>query len=97
MVDLCAAAGWEPVVTLSAQQSNGDYADLVEYCWGNSSTQWGVQRLADGHPQPYALRMVSALVSVPPHLPSFVGSSMRAACHHGITQRAGCAGKQLSH
>jgi hypothetical protein len=62
MVELCAAAGWEPVVTLSAQQSNSDYAELVEYCWGNASTLWGAQRFADGHPQPYALRMVGATV-----------------------------------
>jgi len=83
MVDLCAAAGWEPVITLSAQQSNGDYADLVEYCWGNSSTQWGAQRLADGHPQPYALRMVSVTASAPVIMPYLMGVSVRTVLCHG--------------
>ncbi len=30
-----------------------DYVDLVEYLLGNSSTTWGAQRVADGHPAPY--------------------------------------------
>jgi len=25
----------------------------VEYCYGDSSTQWGAQRISDGHPTPY--------------------------------------------
>ena len=33
-------------------------ADLVEYCWGNSSTKWGAQRVADQHPAPYPLRFI---------------------------------------
>lgn len=30
---------------------------LIEYCWGNASTRWGALRIADGHPQPYRLRI----------------------------------------
>ena len=30
-----------------------DMGDLVEYCWGDDSTTWGKQRIADGHPQVY--------------------------------------------
>jgi len=25
----------------------------VEYCWGNATTNWGAQRIADGHPEPF--------------------------------------------
>lgn len=53
MIDLCNAAGIEIIITLSENQSPEDWADLVEYCWGNSSTTWGAQRAADGHPDPY--------------------------------------------
>jgi alpha-L-arabinofuranosidase len=35
-----------------------DMADLIEYIGGNSSTAWGRQRAADGHPEPYKLRFV---------------------------------------
>ena len=62
-------AGWGPfefaelgealdidtVVTL-AYDSNDveDFADLVEYCWGDpATTSWGARRAADGHPGPY--------------------------------------------
>jgi len=55
MIDLCNAAGIEPIITLSESQSNQDWSDLVEYCYGNSTTQWGAQRIADGHPNPYVV------------------------------------------
>ena len=50
------AAGIEAMVTTKCEVSNEDYADLVEYCWGNESTAWGKQRIEDGHPEPYRLR-----------------------------------------
>ena len=31
-----------------------DYADLVEYLFGNDTTKWGAQRIEDGHPVPYS-------------------------------------------
>eukprot|EP00729_Bicosta_minor_P007774 gene7774-19436_t len=34
------------------------FADLVEYCWANSSMPMGKQRIADGHPEPYKLRYI---------------------------------------
>jgi alpha-L-arabinofuranosidase len=33
-------------------------ADLVEYCWGNTTTTWGKMRVADGHPEPYRLKYI---------------------------------------
>jgi hypothetical protein len=45
----------ELVVSLAWEQSAEDWADLVEYCWGNSSTAWGALRITDGHPEPYRI------------------------------------------
>ena len=74
MLDLCEAAGIEPVITTTAQSTAShatadspalpaccapeDLADLLEYCWGNSSTTWGQQRINDGHEAPYKLRYI---------------------------------------
>ncbi len=33
-----------------------DILDLIEYCNGSSSTQWGAKRAANGHPEPYNLK-----------------------------------------
>jgi len=52
-IDLVNALDIEPVVTLQMEQSVQDWADLVEYLFGDSSTTWGAQRIADGHPQVY--------------------------------------------
>lgn len=53
-IDAFAAAGIEPIITLSKDQPGvDDWADLVDYVWSNSSTTWGAQRFADGHPDPY--------------------------------------------
>ena len=68
MSDLCAAAGIEMVFTTAAENDGGpngpatecctpEYmADLVEYCWGDNSTTWGQQRIADGHPDNFPIR-----------------------------------------
>jgi hypothetical protein len=60
IIDLANAAGIEPIVTLADDTNNAaDYADLVEYCWGNEDTYWGNLRITqDGHPQPYNLTVV---------------------------------------
>ena len=29
------------------------YGDLLEYCHGDNSTEWGRLRISDGHPAPY--------------------------------------------
>ena len=72
-IDMCAAAGIEPIVTTAAQAgatgkargnatlccSPSDMADLVEYCWGDAyTTEWGRLRATDGHPEPYRLKWV---------------------------------------
>jgi alpha-L-arabinofuranosidase len=35
-----------------------DILDLLEYCKGAASTQWGAKRAANGHPAPYNLRFI---------------------------------------
>ena len=48
-----------PIVSLSADQTAGDFADLVEYCWGSASTAWGRVRIFnDSHPTVYNLTAV---------------------------------------
>lgn len=62
MIDMCDAAGFEPIITTTGQSGKccapEDMADLVEYCWGGASTKWGALRIADGHPDPYKLRFI---------------------------------------
>lgn len=67
-IDLCNAAGIEPIIATTSQDqsprhtgpydccTSEDMAELIEYCWGNASTVWGKQRIADGHPAPYRVR-----------------------------------------
>ena len=53
-IDMCQAAGFVPIVTLAADQPGDDWADLVDYLYGDpSNSTWGAQRAADGHPDPY--------------------------------------------
>ena len=40
-------------ITMSMSQTPDYFADLVEYSLGDVTTQWGNQRIADGHPNPY--------------------------------------------
>ena len=57
-MDMTAAMGWDNVMTLYGHDSPQDYADLVEYCWGDETTEWGNLRHADGHPAEFDLRRV---------------------------------------
>jgi hypothetical protein len=60
IIDVANAAGFEPIVTLADDVNSAtDFADFVEYCWGNESTYWGSIRISeDGHPQPYNLTTI---------------------------------------
>jgi len=44
-----------PVVTLACDLNDAnDWADLVEYMYGDDSTPWGAVRIHnDSHPEPY--------------------------------------------
>eukprot|EP00928_Gymnodinium_smaydae_P075106 TRINITY_DN58111_c0_g1_i1.p1 TRINITY_DN58111_c0_g1~~TRINITY_DN58111_c0_g1_i1.p1 ORF type:complete len:673 (+),score=94.79 TRINITY_DN58111_c0_g1_i1:51-2069(+) len=56
IIDLAAAMDTVPIITTYYKIDPEEYADLVEYCWGNASTKWGAIRVADGHPRPYAVK-----------------------------------------
>ena len=44
----------EPVITLAYDSNDAvDFADLVEYCFGDATTSWGARRIADGHSAVY--------------------------------------------
>ena len=58
MIEYAVALGAEPVITTTMTSTPDEFADLVEYCWGNSSTKFGAQRAADGHPEQYKLRFI---------------------------------------
>lgn len=58
-VDLAAALGIYPVISLSKAQDAGDFADLIEYAWGNDTTPWGaVRAFNDSHPDVYNVTAV---------------------------------------
>ena len=54
-IDMCSALGIKPVVTLAYDTNDAqDWADLVEYTWGDASTTWGaIRTFNDSHPAPY--------------------------------------------
>eukprot|EP00040_Diaphanoeca_grandis_P032005 m.192845 g.192845 ORF g.192845 m.192845 type:complete len:808 (-) comp32486_c0_seq1:486-2909(-) len=55
-IDMCNAAGIEPVMTTTGVCTlcqPEDMGDLIEYAHGNESTAWGKRRFTDGHPKPY--------------------------------------------
>jgi len=54
VIDMCAALDIEPIITLAYDVNDaGDWADLVEYAFGDPTTTWGFRRHADGHPSAY--------------------------------------------
>jgi len=56
MIDMCNSLDIEPVITTTETSTVQSFADLVEYCYGNSSTAQGAKRIADGHPEQYRVK-----------------------------------------
>ena len=56
MIDMCNALDIEPVITTTETSTPDEFADLVEYCWGNNTTLMGKKRILDGHPAPYRVK-----------------------------------------
>ena len=58
-IDMCNAAAIKPIVTLAYDlNSADDFADLVEFMFGDNTTAWGQKRIADGHPAIYDLQTI---------------------------------------
>jgi len=52
----CALVKAEPLVCVSFSDGPESAADLVQYCNGAASSQWGARRAANGHAAPHAVR-----------------------------------------
>jgi alpha-L-arabinofuranosidase len=57
-LNLAEALGADAIPTFNSYETPQDMADFVDYLEGSTSTTWGAQRAADGHPAPYAFRQI---------------------------------------
>ena len=57
-MNFCEKAGFLSVVAVNIEETPEDMADFVEYLRGSRETKWGALRIADGHPEPYGLRLI---------------------------------------
>ncbi|HEY1790177.1 MAG TPA: family 16 glycoside hydrolase, partial [Verrucomicrobiae bacterium] len=55
-LNFCEAAGFLGVPDFNINEAPQDMADFVQYATSPATSQWGAQRAADGHPQPYNLK-----------------------------------------
>ena len=56
-VQWCGIVGAEPYLCVNTGSASAeDAAAWVQYCNGSAGTEWGGQRAAGGHPEPYAVR-----------------------------------------
>ena len=61
-IDMCMAARIKPIVTLAWDLNKADdWADLIEFMYGDNTTTWGARRIADGHPQIYDLQTMECV------------------------------------
>ena len=52
----CELVGAEPLVCVSFSDGAQSARDLVEYCNGAVTSEWGGRRAANGHPKPYGVK-----------------------------------------
>ena len=57
-LSFCEAAGFLGIPDFNIDESPQDMADFVEYVNGSPESQWGKQRVADGHPAPFKLKYI---------------------------------------
>lgn len=77
-IDGANALGAVATITLSDTQSASDWADLVEYCYGDTNTTWGaVRSLNDSHPNVY--RVTHFELGNEQENPNFV-AQVRSSC-----------------
>ena len=56
-IEMAQSAGIKPILTLAYDLNKADdWADLIEFCFGDNTTTWGSKRIADGHPAIYDLQ-----------------------------------------
>lgn len=57
-LNFCEAAGIVGVPDFNMGESPQDMADFIEYVNGPADSRWGKRRVADGHPEPYGLKVL---------------------------------------
>jgi hypothetical protein len=55
-LDFCEQAGILGIPALNCNETPQDMADFIQYANGPTTSPWGKQRAADGHPAPYNLK-----------------------------------------
>ena len=81
-------------MALSSRQTPQQLADFVEYLFGDSRTQFGVLRVADGHPAPYQLPSLALEVSNEQCMSAFVSSfAQKIIAMEAAAKRHGMGGK----
>ncbi len=55
-LQICELVGAEPLVCLSFADGAESARNLIEYCNGNTDTEWGKKRAENGHPKPYNVK-----------------------------------------
>lgn len=59
LIQMCEAAGFEPIfTTFTWGVKPSDMADMVEYLYGDNTTEYGALRTQDGHPAPYRTKYI---------------------------------------
>ncbi|MEN6427390.1 MAG: sialate O-acetylesterase [Phycisphaerales bacterium] len=57
-IQFCEKVGAEPILVLNTSRGVDDALNWLEYCMGDETTEYGTQRAANGHPEPYQLKII---------------------------------------
>jgi alpha-L-arabinofuranosidase len=57
-IQLCEKIGTEPILVLNTSRGVEDALDWLEYCMGDTTTEYGKMRAANGHAAPYSLKTI---------------------------------------
>jgi alpha-N-arabinofuranosidase len=55
-IRFCEIVKAEPIIVINTRRGVEDALQLLEYCMGDATTEYGGQRAANGHPEPYELK-----------------------------------------
>jgi alpha-N-arabinofuranosidase len=57
-MQFCKLVGADPVIVINTARGVEDALHWLEYCMGDATTTWGKVRAANGHPEPYILKVI---------------------------------------
>ena len=57
-IQFCEKVKAEPIIVINTRRGVEDALQLLEYCMGDATTEYGKQRAANGHPAPYMLKTI---------------------------------------